>query len=919
MSSTHPYYRRKRPAPKARALGSNGRFMNFADPSTRLSAFGTDRVNHSRQSFDDRAAEVMRSAVGPRELDTWWPGQDIFNLVGGGLMEHHGYPESGTGPVNHPTMRCLAILAYPDYFFPSGVAARSAVNESIMLSNPGWCGTFGPVAEGAIDFLLGNVDEGNYDMAQMHLLPMAYAYYDELGANEREVLITSLLAGGTIHGPGQNDSHTRGPYPPTWSRAGFISPGGIEKRIGETENHILMTMTVRYLTNQLLYQRTPHPSYDNRRNYDAGDGDIGGVIGSVAQSVGFNSPSAPGSCTHLILDLLQRILRDDFSEYNAKNYQRETRNALLNLCSYAYDHEVRLAAQMVLDYLSAHYAVSSNDLRRLLPFRRLNHENKSARLAGGFMGCGILEWQDGSDSMPQTFAILTGQMRSWQSLASAPGRGATVWEIRDFGGDQVLDVVADYRLPDPILDLFVTDGHRRFFQRLHRTWRDDEQEVGGNRNTDTMEIFAGSPSYLITAGGAPAGYAIDPYFLGVPRGSPEKQLGVAVTTSFIPTSRLDPLTKAEDLIQFSYFSQSAGLAENYGVAPDFACGHQIHLPSWVTQLRLTARWVSDGNFTFIDQGPGVGAVRTSEPGFYLAIYQESSFALMEAYDTWVHPEMSFEAFRADVKRRNPNVSIINNQINFYTTANGNQLEFRVGLAVTSFGVEGVVGGLTYTTARVTKVVYGDGDPQDAAGDAGNRLDPFLSGTVMNSPRDATIEITNRYLGQGGQTITLDMGDMLHPRRIAETGEVEQAGFGSEVWLDFDWRGNSQGDAFQPVKTMAAATAVVAAGGTIRIVPGRTRERGPLGVGGKRMKLFAPIGGVTLGARPRDVWVDFGWGSSSDGTQARPFRQLAPAIAEVTNDGRVNLAPGHTITRQTIGGGKRFTLVAPHGGVRLGGA
>ena len=35
-------------------------------------------------------------------------------------------------------------------------------------------------------------------------------------------------------------------------------------------------------------------------------------------------------------------------------------------------------------------------------------------------------------------------------------------------------------------------------------------EMGGGRNSDEMEIYAGSPSYLITAGGSPSGYAIDP-------------------------------------------------------------------------------------------------------------------------------------------------------------------------------------------------------------------------------------------------------------------------------------------------------------------------------------------------------------------------------------------------------------------------
>ncbi|MEJ7680531.1 MAG: hypothetical protein WKG06_22300 [Segetibacter sp.] len=157
-------------------------------------------------------------------------------------------------------------------------------------------------------------------MSEMHLLPIAYRYYDELPSVAREHLITMLLARGRIHRPGLDDTFTSESTPNDWSRAGSVSPVGIHIRIGETENHTLMIITARYLTNQLLYQRNPDLKYDNRRN---------------------GSDDAP-SCTGLVLYLLRNILRDDFSEYNAKPYQTQTRSALLNLYSYAYDHEVRL-------------------------------------------------------------------------------------------------------------------------------------------------------------------------------------------------------------------------------------------------------------------------------------------------------------------------------------------------------------------------------------------------------------------------------------------------------------------------------------------------------------------------------------------------------------------------------------------------
>jgi hypothetical protein len=597
-------------------------------------------------------------------------------------------------------------------------------------------------------------------------------------------------------------------------------------------------MTARYLTNQLLYQREPVIWFDNRRNSTAEI--VGTAFRDTLRKLGISPRTAPtgsaplpGSCTALILDLLQRILQDDFSEYNAKPYQRETRNAILNLHSYAYDHEVRLAARMVLDYISAKLTVSSNDLRRLVPFRRRNEGAYVSRDPEGFMTCGILQWQDGADSIGQAFAILAGNTRVYETLPPMPNAAAKPWRINDDGLDAVLDVLSDYRLPWCIHDLFVNDAHRRFHQRMHRTARGDET---GNRNCDNMEIYASSPSYLITAGGAPAGYAIDPYFLGVPRGPYEQQRGVAVTTSFMPTTYFVRAIKADDLIQFGAFSDTAGITANYGVAPDFACGHQLRLPRWVEGLKGTTRYVSDGDYTFVDPKPTLFRL-VGRPGFYLSIFQQGGLALLEAWDTWLHPSLDFASFQARVKNLNPGLRLQNNVPFRYVTANGNKLDAVIGLAVSS---EGVI----FAVANVTHIDYSATEPHDSFGHAGDVTDRFLNGTVLNNTADGVIEITNHFVGSGTK-ITLDMSDALHPRRISENGSVEQAGFNHEVWLDCEWTGPTQGDVFRPFNTVSAATAAVAAGGVIKMIPGRTRERSTLGAR-KAMTLRAPIGGVVLG-------------------------------------------------------------------------
>jgi hypothetical protein len=584
-----------------------------------------------------------------------------------------------------------------------------------------------------------------------------------------------------------------------------------------------------------------------------------------------------------MLILLRNILRDDFSEYNAKPYQTQTRLALLNLCSYAYDHEVRLAARMVLDYISAHYAVSSNDLRRMVPFRRRNEEDhgRVKQLPGGFMNVGLLEWDWGADPMTENFAIQSGNLRAYET--GHPGRPFN-WSIASDGGDSILEVLSNYRLPPSIHDLFVNDLHRRFFQRLHRAPQDNVEVTG--RNCDNYEIYAGSPSYLITAGGSPAPYAIDPGPAAVVSpGKVAQQLGVALTTSFMPTgSSAGPgtLNIASELIQFSSFSDRPGEVANYGVAPDFACGYQVHLPGWVvdstwrqavSRLRelgtlpttetvsvrdLIERFKSfpqgsvksvlyqmreimaknlqfDRQFLFVDRGssrPG----KTEPAGFYLAIYRDGDFAFLEAFDTWLNPNVSFEEFKTRVLEQNGAISLQNNVESQYTTQNGNKLHFVIWK-------NEVLVGARYG-AKVLRIEYEGEDSRDSAGDAGNITDKFLNGTVMNSLEEGSLEINNHSLGT---KITLDMRDLWHPRRTSENGEVEQAGFNNEVWVNFGWTGTMEGDFFRPFNTIKAAAATVADGGVINIMPGWTNER-PVMPNNKRIRLVAPIGNVKIGVR-----------------------------------------------------------------------
>lgn len=934
MTTRHPHYRSRPPLPQDfTQFASRGDYIDLT--TTHLSDGSGDLVSESRLLFDARTAacvadgvalDGLPGAAGPVRI---WPAVQWIEPSSGpsasptpGLGPTPGQPHID-GPwfptwpfawgrdllelkfygdpaptIYCPTTKALSALAYRD-FFPArtrvGRGLWSMVSAAILASSPGWCGTFGPGVDGAID-VTGSPSEGNYDMTLMHLIPMAYKYFDSLSGDAREYLISMLMQRGRIHRPRLEDRFTSGRAPDDWDRAGYISPAGVHINIGETENHILMIATGRYLTNQLVYQRDRQSDYDNRRN----------------------GAADTASCTSIILTLLRNILRDDFSEYNAKPYQSESRHAILNLCTFAYDDEVRLAARMVLDYISARVAVSSDDLRRMVPFRRRNEAPYNNR-GGNFMTVPLLE-ADGADPMGAIYAVQAGNIRGFENYED------NTFSMRESGADLTIEGVSDYRLPASIHDLFVNDLHRRFFQRVHRTDRSNHSdEMGGNRNCDNMEIYAGSPSYLITAGGSPSTWAIDPRVDGVLIGASaqEKQLGVAVTTSFIPTA--SGHADAGDLLQFGQFGEGPKTGvKNYGVAPDFACGPSWHMPSWAPVGMRPA------GFAFFDLRQSFA--RPDGAGFFLAVFFDGSFALLEAFDTWLHPDIfaSLDEFSADVSSRNPNLRLANNEPFTYTTWNRNR-------------VQALIWDLPDTEtngAEVLSITYGNTDPADRVGDAGNVKNRFLNGTVLNNPAEAVVEISNVFLGT---KIILDMSDPWNPRRTSESGEVEVAGLGHQVWVDFQWTGPCAGDSCQPFNTVTAAVAAVADGGGIKILPGTASGRSSIRRGPKSFRLEAPFDGVIIGSavgapfppseygaiegtggtektadiRKDSVWVEFDFPSSSAGNVPGPFTTVSSAASAVANHGIVRIVPGSTPDRSTIGIGKPFVLEAPIGRVVIG--
>jgi hypothetical protein len=204
------------------------------------------------------------------------------------------------------------------------------VSKNIMTES------FHPWNPGTEISLLGSVCRrmGDYDFVLMGLVTMAYMDEDAgqtlLTPEARNKLRHELLSQTGI------EHHT-----------GFKLENCLPIKIKDTENHILMTETARYLTNQLLLRESiaagkRDDSFDNQKN-------------------GFEE---------WFLNHLSQFLRTDFDELNSRPYQAYTIIALSTLHSHADGERVKTVTKMILDYISTKVALQSMGLRRHTPFRR---------------------------------------------------------------------------------------------------------------------------------------------------------------------------------------------------------------------------------------------------------------------------------------------------------------------------------------------------------------------------------------------------------------------------------------------------------------------------------------------------------------------------------------------------------------------
>lgn len=265
---------------------------------------------------------------------------------------------------------------------------------------------------------------GEYDSALKGYIPIWYRYKALLAPDVRYRMLRLL--------------NKTGPHDPEDS--GF---GCWTAVVPETENHLWMIESSRYLTNQILAAMSPDPTFDNHLN-------------------GLNQ---------YILNELKQHLKKDFIEYNARSYARWSWAGIQNLADFAGNLEVKDTAKAVLDYLAFKAAVSSNDGRRNSPYRRRVSNNTTDL------------FHPLSDRIKKRMLVYTGPTLAMGEL-SPPNRAEAFADL-----EMALEAVTSYQPPDLVLDLMVNPARRSYYQRF---------------NHHTTEVYAAEPDFLLSAGGLPA-------------------------------------------------------------------------------------------------------------------------------------------------------------------------------------------------------------------------------------------------------------------------------------------------------------------------------------------------------------------------------------------------------------------------------
>ncbi len=550
--------------------------------------------------LDDSAAQAFASA-GPRA-------EAVARYYAGTVPLGHRLPQPDEDNGRMTENASVQLLSHlhgiardPGFRTPRELPSRFLVPIRLRLRRSGPVGTDTNVSK-------------DYDLALKGLMTILYRYRAQLADSDVQYILQDLVP-DEIQGGHDEDQEIGLEIPP------LVVPGEVDGiSIPETENHMLMIDTSRYLVNQVLHDLHPDPRYDNVAN----------------------------GLTGWLLDFLQVIARHDFLEFNARPYQRLSLHALLNLYEFARDEPIRTAAAILLDYTAVKFAVSSSRGRRISPFRRL--QERIAFPRGEF-----------DDLTAANGDVVTVMFMMWLGTIDDQRRSVqTYWDGWALVG--LLSGTSAYRPPSVAYVLArdaSTPAQHVFAHGRRPRFLGSEDDADGG-----IEIYHRSPSFLLSAGGAflNSGYGHDAVQYFVKQWA---QTARAQAVTLIP-AHLD--LHFDQLIRFEPWPDEFGATPdadapirgrsvNTGVWRGLAVGANLRVPqSWLD--RAGAAW--EGSWLFLD---------LTALGFHLAAYRAPAlfgggtdpagpenlglFYAMEADATgWGGERMPFGTFRQRILDRN---------------------------------------------------------------------------------------------------------------------------------------------------------------------------------------------------------------------------------------------------------------------------
>jgi hypothetical protein len=506
-------------------------------------------------------------------------------------------------------------------------------------------------------------------------------------------------------------------------------------RFPETENHRFMIETSRYLANQV-------------------------VIDSVTPDAGAEVAEYQSEIKAWLMGEFRRILSNDFNEFNARPYQRYSIVAILNIYDFADDPQLKLAAQMVLDYAGAKFAVGSYQARRLVPYRRLIEE------LGRLAGFGppdtpvheLLDFGPGSDYLASFMLYYSGET---SQLATRDASASALEYRTDLSGlyEMIYPASSDYVPEAIVLDLVLNkkppSGQQAYLQTIHHAG---------------YERYSGASGFLITAGGVRTGPSgqfsiplpIDTYRATDLGGAMPTTLMLGnVSTAFDSSAsyghrasrkatsfvRIDGIPRTERT-RFDDDDTTSWTSDgNMCVWRGFACGRNVRLPEELTTVAkdhhspCIVSSQSNG-WSFLDtSGEGCTDEYRAAPRTFVAIFRDCHTAdcndntgIFEAVAASAGDD--FSLFQSNVKGSNPSFDLPGDH-RTYTTSTGHVLKYEIG-----------------DTSRVTYV--------DNAAEPSLDALPLASGDFISASGGGEVTIS-----RGRDKMRMDLSNTKNPTREFE--------------------------------------------------------------------------------------------------------------------------------------------------------